>query len=268
MPRSLSLSAQGYYKAPPNADPSSDPVTLGGGIVLGLSSLASVMHYLLLEQQQLTYSVFFGLILASTVVVFRMVRRWNAVVLICLAGGAASAYVLVGLRLLENPPEGNLYVFFSGMVAICAMILPGISGAFILLILGKYADITGLLRGLLHGDVTTTAAVTVVVFIAGCGVGLLGFSKLLRWLLSHHQSPTVAVLCGFMAGSLRKIWPFKEDLTPAVEKLKLKQFANVLPDRLDGDVLLAIGVAVVAGVAVLALDRMSGPNGPGSIKEN
>jgi putative membrane protein len=232
-------------------------IFLFAGILLGILSLASLMHHLLEHQRQPTYAVFFGLILASTWIVSRMVRRWSPGALIGLVLGAVFAYVLVGLPLLQNPPSGNLYVFFSGMVAICAMILPGISGAFILLILGKYADITGLLRSLLHGEITTDAILTIVTFAAGCGIGLLGFSKLLRWLLERHATWTVALLCGFMAGSLRKIWPFKRDLTPQVVELKLKQFENVLPGTLDGPVLLVIVLALAAGAGVLLLQRLS-----------
>jgi len=232
-------------------------IFLLAGILLGILSLASLMHYLLEDQRQPTYAAFFGLILASTWLVSRMVQRWSPVAVASLVAGAALAYVLVGLPLLQNPPPGNAYVFFSGMLAICAMILPGISGAFILLILGKYTDITGLLRSVLHGEITTGAILTIAVFAAGCGIGLLGFSKVLRWLLEHHATPTVALLCGFMAGSLRKIWPFKRDLTPPLAELKLKQFENVLPDTVDGPVLLAIALALTAGAGVLLLERLS-----------
>ncbi len=232
-------------------------VALGSGIGLGVAGLASLMHYLLEHQRQPTFAVFFGLILASSVLVARMVERWNAVALVCFVAGTVGAYQLVGLPLLASPPPGNAYVFMCGCVAICAMILPGISGAFILLILGKYSDITALLRGVLHFDITLATITTLAAFMTGCLVGLLSFSKFLRWLLVRHESPTMAVLCGFMAGSLRKIWPFKRDLTPEVVEFKLKQFENMLPQQFDGQVGLAILLAIVAIAFVFSLDRLT-----------
>ena len=143
------------------------------------------------------------------------------------------------------------------MIAICAMILPGISGAFILLILGQYEHVTGVLRQLLGRDITTDAVLTLAVFGVGCVVGLLSFSKFLRWLLARWHDPTMAVLCGFMIGSLWKIWPFKE--LPAAETvdLKHKQYDNAWPKAFDGDVVLAIALAVGGMVLVLGLDAMT-----------
>ena len=232
-------------------------IALGCGIALGILSLASLMHYLLENQRQYTFAAFFGLILASTVLVAQMVRRWRPITGICLLIGAAFAFWLVGLPFSQTPPEGNGYVFLCGTVAICAMILPGISGAFILLILGKYSDITGLLRDVLHGDITATTLVTIAVFCVGCLVGLLSFAKLLRWLLARHESQTMALLCGLMVGSLRKIWPFKKDLTPDVVEFKRKVFDNIWPAQWDGDVLLTLAIAVVAAAFVFVLDRLT-----------
>lgn len=226
-------------------------VTLGTGIALGIISLASLMHYLLEQQRPYTLAVFFGLILGSSVLVARMIPR-TAGMIATVTVTTVFAFWLVGL-LPAAPPEGDWYVFLCGIVAICAMILPGISGAFVLLILGKYDDITGLLRGLLHGEVTVAAIVTVTVFCLGCAVGLLVFSKFLRWLLSRHAALTMAALCGFMLGSLRKIWPFQRDLTPKLE-FKRKQFENVWPQEYDTHVLLVLACALIAFAAVLALD--------------
>ena len=232
-------------------------IALGCGIALGVGGLASLMLHLLEHQRQPTFAVFFGLILASCVLVARMVKRWTPTSAAWLVAGAAIAYTLVGLPLLKNPPSGNGYVFLCGTIAICAMILPGISGAFILLILGKYGDMMGvprdLLHGMLHFEVRFATIVTFVAFAMGCVIGLLSFSKVLRWLLARHESTTMAVLCGFMAGSLRKIWPFKIDLTPALD-FRQKQFQNVVPDQLDGQVLLAIALAIIAAVFVFTLD--------------
>lgn len=232
-------------------------VALGSGILLGVGGLATVMHHLLETYPQFTFAAFFGLILASTVLVGRMVERWTLFSGFLLVLFALFAYWLVGLVAMRVPPAGEWYLFVCGMVAICAMILPGISGAFILLLLGKYFAMTGLLKNLLHGDLSAATVVPVAVFLAGCVLGLLSFSKLLSWFLDRHEPQTMAALCGFMAGSLRRIWPFKQDLTPEVEKFQLKQFANVLPESLDGEVLLTIGIAVLAAAFVLLLDRLT-----------
>ena len=208
------------------------------------------------KRRMCTLATFFGLILASTVLVGRMIPRWTAPSVAALLAGAVFAFWLVGQPFLASPPETDGYVFFCGAVAICAMILPGISGAFVLLILGRYEYIAGLLRGALHGDVTVAAVVTLATFICGCAIGLLSFSKLLRWLLSRYQPQTLAALCGVMAGSLQKIWPFKVDLTPEITKLRLKQFENAWPDHLDNWVILATALACIAVVLVLALDRL------------
>jgi putative membrane protein len=232
-------------------------VALGCGVVGGIAGLASLMHYLLEHHRQPTYAAFFGLILASCVLVAGAVRGWPLYRVLALLGGAVAAFWLVGLPFLQSPPPGNAYVFFSGAVAICAMILPGISGAFILLILGKYEEVTQLLRDLLRLDFSVEAVVTVAVFVAGCVVGLLSFSKILRWLLGRHEMTTLAVLCGVMAGSLRKIWPFKQDLTPEVAEPKRKLYENIWPDLGDGQVWLAILIAIAAAALVFGLDWLT-----------
>jgi len=254
-------------------------VALGFGILTGIASLATLTNYLLNEHAAVTYSLFFGLILASSVLVGRMVDRWNLAVVGLLCGGAAFAYWLVG-QLPAVPPEGNWYLFLCGAVAICAMILPGISGAFIMVIMGKYADVTGAISALTHGEATTQTFLTLGIFAVGCLLGLLSFSKILRWLLARHEAATMATLCGFMFGSLRKIWPFKQDVSmqyleslglssEVIEKIKLNPalidelvkakkriYENGLPQSSD-PVVLCIVVALVGIIAVFALDRVS-----------
>ena len=232
--------------------------TLGSGIVVGIVSLASLMHQLLGDDRlrPLTLAAFFGMILASGVLVGRRVERWSWGAGVLAASGTAFAFWITGLESATVQPSYS-YIFVCGAVAICAMILPGISGAYILLLLGMYLHVTSAIKGLPRGDLSKENLITIVVFCSGCALGLLGFSKLLRWLLAHHTSTTMAVLCGFMIGSLRKIWPFQQDLTPHVDELKLKRFANMLPDAFDGSVAAALGIGVVATAAVLLLDYVS-----------
>lgn len=232
-------------------------ISLGAGVGSGIAGLAFLMHYLLEHQLQFTYAVFSGLILASGILVARSVDRWRAATRLALVIGALVAWFVVGLDALQNPPEGLWYLFLCGTIGICAMILPGISGAFILLILGRYTYVTGLIRGIMKGEWTIDNFLAVAVFCVGCLFGLLAFSRILRWLLLKYPQNTLAVLCGFMLGSLRKLWPFKQDLTPNVLEFKQKQFENVWPAAFDGDTLLTIALAIGALVVLLSFEWMS-----------
>lgn len=232
-------------------------IALGSGIACGIGGLSFLMKRLLEDHLQPTYAVFFGLILGSGILVARAVARWNAANLTALILGVATAWAVVGLDALQTPPETLWYLFFCGTVGICAMILPGLSGAFILLILGRYSHVTDLIRSILKGDWSVQAFLEVGVFCSGCLFGLLAFSRVLRWLLAHHGMVTMATLCGLMLGSLRKLWPFKIELTPPGTKFKLKQFENIAPDFTDSSTITAIALAIVAMVAVLSLERIA-----------
>ncbi|MFV2065434.1 MAG: DUF368 domain-containing protein [Pirellulales bacterium] len=231
-------------------------MTLGSGIVVGAVALASVMVELLSDYRPLTLAALFGMIVASGWLVARMItiRGTFQIATALLLGFSAGlfAFWLVGQPFLD-PHPGLVYLFLCGTIAVCAMILPGISGAFILLLLGRYAAVTVAIRELVHGDVRTDNVTLLVVFSAGCAAGLIGFSKVLRWLLARHKSVTMALLCGLMIGSLRRIWPFQIDLTPNLP-LKEKVFHNVWPQQFDGQVTLAIAIGVAAMFLVLAVE--------------
>jgi len=149
------------------------------------------------------------------------------------------------------------------------MILPGISGAFILVIMGIYFHVTGILHDLSHGEVSSEGLLTVAIFCAGCATGLLSFSKVLRVLLNRYEAATMAMMCGFLFGSLRKIWPFKAELTaesaaamglPVDQLEKLQKYRlgeDYLPTQLDGDIVLAIAMFVAGLLGVLLLDRLT-----------
>ena len=224
------------------------------GILSGALLLSGVMHYLLEHQRQHTFGAFFGLILASAWHVKGIVKPWTTVNYALVAVGALFAYILVGLPMLTSPPYTEWYVFLCGVIAICAMILPGISGAFILVILGAYGWLTRSLHEIQQGNLWGDAPIVLACMGAGAVVGLLAFSKFLRWLLSRYEAATMAVLCGFMLGSLRRIWPFKQDLTPQQPKVSLKQFVNQWPDFGTGDVWLTVGIGAAAFALVLGLE--------------
>ena len=175
-------------------------VALVAGIATAVLVFAHLITWLLETQQTLLYSLFFGLILASVFVVGRRVRRWTFVPLAALVVSAVGAFVLVGLS-PTTTPNSPWFLFLSGALAICAMVLPGISGAFILLLLGKYVYV---LEAVSHFDL-----VAVALFGLGALVGLLSFVRLLGWLFARYYTLTIALLTGFMLGSLRKIWPWK-----------------------------------------------------------
>jgi len=237
-------------------------LALGCGIATGIVGLASLMNYLITTPATRPYTLaaFFGMIVASGVLVGKLVGRWSfARACFCIAGGAI-AFWITGLTPTASANPSAWYIFLCGMIGICAMILPGISGAFILLLLGMYVYVTDALKALkgIHtGEFTLDHLATIVIFMAGCAMGLLSFSKILRWLLSRHGEQTMAVLCGFMLGSLRKIWPFQRDLTQGIHEFKLKQFENFMPDAIDGMVLGVMAVALAAMILVFVLDRLS-----------
>jgi putative membrane protein len=260
-------------------------VALGSGIALGIGGLASVMHYLLDQHAVATWSFLFGVILASSLLVARRVERWSPGAIVAGVLGAAFAYWLVGQLPTTTIAPGYGYVFLCGAVAICAMILPGISGAFVLVLLGMYFHVTGVLKTTLAGNVTLDGLLTIFVFVAGCGVGLLSFSKFLRWLLSRHESWTMAALGGFMIGSLRKIWPLKDDATtpeylrrlglpaeeiahfqadPAALEQKYRLLENHLPTAFTSEAALALGLILAGLLLVLALDYVSRAGEKGS----
>ncbi len=229
-------------------------ISLGSGILLGILSLASLMNYLLEHQLLLTLAVFFGLIVGSSYLVAKAIEQWTPMNVFLGVAGAILAYWLVGQPILQGS-DTYAYLFFCGVVAICAMILPGISGAFILLIMGEYQYITGIIRGMLDGRFVLEHVLALAIFAAGCAVGLTGFSKFLRWLLARRKNETMAVLCGFMVGSLRKIWPFKE--VPSVGEaidIRHSQLPNTWPDAVDGQIIAVLVLALVAAGAVIAMD--------------
>ncbi len=176
-------------------------VVLFAGIFTSILSLAKIMTYALHHHPILIWSFFFGLIIISAPLVMRSVKRWNIATVGALLIGIALAYTITIVSPTQSP-DTLWFIFIAGALAICAMILPGISGAFILLLLGKYQYLVTAL--------TTFNIPVILVFIAGCVTGLLGFSRVLSWILKNYHDITVAVLAGFMLGSLNKVWPWRE----------------------------------------------------------
>lgn len=173
------------------------------GVGISIFSLAKLMNYLLATHPIEIWSFFFGLIIASTLLVAKEIRKWDLFTLLALAAGCVSAYTITVLT-PASTPQTWWFIMLSGAIAICAMILPGISGAFILLLLGKYTFIMAAVSELRIG--------IILLFATGAIIGIIGFSHFLSWLLKNYHTLTIALLTGFMLGSLNKVWPWKESL--------------------------------------------------------
>jgi putative membrane protein len=232
-------------------------LALGIGIGAAVLTMAHFLTWALARHETLVWGFFFGLIVASILVVLKRVRRWTPAAVLVLLGFAAAMYWLVGVTPHEMP-HTPLFLFLSGAVAICAMILPGISGAFILVLLGQYHYVLE--------AVVTQDWLTLIIVGAGCAVGLLLFARVLKWLFTNYHDLTVAALIGLMIGSLRKIWPWKLTLQSEVEPdgniIPLVQ-QNVLP-TLTVEVFMVIGLALLGLMLVVGIERLAERSQPAS----
>ena len=229
---------------------------LVAGIVLALISTARLMHHLLSVYPVLTWSLFFGLITASILVIGRSVQNWKQG-LPGLLFGTLAAYVINGMIPMQTP-ESLWYLFLCGLIAICAMILPGMSGAFILLILGKYTYITSVLRDPFSWEHMQI----LLVFILGCVTGILGFSRILRYGLERFRETTLGLLTGFMIGAMRKVWPWKIPLKSEIIRGKeyILREINVMPE-LDVQLVWALILMLFGFVCVMSLENLLGRRG-------
>lgn len=224
------------------------------GIGISILSLAQLMSYLLHHHPVATWSLFFGLIAASIWVVGKQVEKWTPDTGISFLVGTGAAFIIVNLMPAATP-EDLWFIFLSGMLAICAMILPGLSGAFILLILGKYEFIIATLKNPFAAEHIGIIAV----FCTGCAVGLAGFSRVLKFLLASYHNLTLAFLTGLMCGSMRKVWPWKETLETGIinGKLHVLKERNMFPAAVDADLCFAVFLIVIGFIAVICLERLS-----------
>ncbi len=223
---------------------------LGAGIAAAVLVLAGPIGWLLDHHPVPLFAFFFGLVLASIVTVAARLRGSVAAVL-CLLLGTAAAWWLVGLVPAAMPHDA-VTLFLSGAAAITAMILPGISGSFILLLLGQYEFAIDAVRD--------RDFLAILPLAKGAICGILPFVRILSWLLRRHHQLTLALLIGFMAGSLRKIWPYKAVVPGQGEGAAFREI-NVLP-AVDGAFWLAAGLCVLGFLLVLGLNRMARTRGP------
>lgn len=230
-------------------------LALLSGIVVSVISLAKGVEWLLEHHPILLWSFFFGLVFASILYVGKQIkiRLTDFKLVLAMAIGAVIAYFISTLNPSETS-DSNLFLFFAGALAICAMILPGISGAFILVIIGAYSPVLEALN--------TRDFKTILIIGIGAVVGLLSFSKLLKWLFETYHRLTLAVITGFMIGSLNKIWPWKIPLTFRTNSKGIEVPLNeesVSPFNFDGDpkLIQAIGLMVIGVLIILVLEKIS-----------
>ncbi|MFC4219669.1 DUF368 domain-containing protein [Flagellimonas marina] len=227
-------------------------VALFLGIFISVLSLAKFLSWLLENKPVLLWSFFFGLVLASIFFVGKEITKWTIGTVVVFILGAAVAFFIT-----ELPPNENVgslpYLFLSGALAVCAMILPGISGAFILVLLGSYKTI---LDAVHERDIKI-----VLIVAAGAIFGLLSFARLLKWMFNHYKNITLALLTGFILGSLNKIWPWKKVLETKTfgEKTIVVDDMNVWPTAFEGDnqLILAIILAMIGFSLIFILEKIA-----------
>jgi putative membrane protein len=242
------------------------------GIGISITSLAQLIKWLLEHHPTLLWAFFFGLVLASILYVAKQIRKWNIQNISALILASFLSYYIT----LAEPfasPESPFYLLFCGFIAIIAMILPGVSGAFILLILGAYQTaidtINFLIEGLSTGNWVLLKSGLVNLTFLGIGaiIGIKIFSKSLNWMFKHHKNLTLSILTGFMVGSLNKIWPWKETLSTRINSegiLVPVLQKSILPSEFNGDpqIVYCLILMIIGFVCILILENL------GSQKQN
>ncbi|NHN27840.1 DUF368 domain-containing protein [Flavobacterium jejuense] len=237
------------------------------GIAISVLTFSKLITHLLENQPILVWSFFFGLVIASILLIWKEISKWSAKAILALLIGIVVSYYITIARPVESP-ESFPYLFLSGFLAIIAMILPGVSGAFILLLMGSYQTVIGTINQFREGlsnmdfEIIGQALLKLMTFVLGAIIGLKLFSKILTWMFSHHKNITLALLIGFMIGSLNKIWPWKEILEtrvnshgetiPFIEKSILPNYFNGNPQILTAIIMLVCGFMLIFGLEKIA----------------
>ena len=214
------------------------------GIGISIFSLAKLITWLLVTHPILVWAFFFGLVLASTWFVSKDIKQWNWKSILSFIIGA-----IITVATPAETPTNLFFIFLCGAIAICAMILPGISGSFILVLLGKYFYIMEAVKAL--------NIPVMLVFICGAAIGITSFSRVLSYALRRFHDTTIAVLAGFMLGSLNKVWPWKETIETYTDShgvIKPLVEANILPDQLLWE---AVGLMIFGFAIVYFLEKLS-----------
>ncbi|MGL5786136.1 MAG: DUF368 domain-containing protein [Bacteroidales bacterium] len=218
------------------------------GIAISFMSLAKVITYLLTNHPVLVWAFFFGLVLASTWFVSKRIKKWAVAPVLSFVIGAVLAFFITMATPAETP-DSYWFIFLCGSIAICAMILPGISGSFILVLLGKYFFMMEAIQNFKLSYIVT--------FISGAGIGIVLFSNVLSFLLRRFHDLTIALLTGFMFGSLNKVWPWKEVVETYIDRHGVTKpliEANIAPNEYiwQSILLMLAGFGLVAVLEVVS----------------
>ena len=242
-------------------------LALLSGIGISILTFSKVITHLLETQPILVWSFFFGLIIASITLIWKEITSWKLVDILFLLIGITVSYYITIARPVSSP-DSYWYLFLSGFIAIIAMILPGISGAFILLLMGSYETVIGTINSFREGlttansEILTQALLKLGVFAIGAIIGLKSFSKILHWMFANHKNTTLTLLVGFMVGSLNKVWPWKEvletrinshgEVVPYIDQ-------SILPQNFDGDpkITMAIVLAILGFVLIFGMEKLA-----------
>lgn len=219
-------------------------VAVGLGVGLAVLSLSQLLSYLIEKHPVQLWSFFFGLVIASAWVVSKVISKWTIPLFFLCIASAVGAYHMVHMVPMQTP-ETWWFLMLAGSIVICAMILPGVSGSFLLVLLGKYKFI---LDAVNNRDIVSLA-----IFMVGAAVGIVLFAQLLSWLLKKFRPQTIAVLTGLMIGSLRKIWPWKEGVADGHAVLDnvlppLTETGSLSPEAVGAFALMLVGFGIVSMV--------------------
>ena len=229
-------------------------VSLFVGILISVLSLAKLIESMLENHPIVIWSFFFGLVLASIIYIGKQITKWTKGSFLCLILGAILAFYITTLNPMVSANSSPWFLFLAGMIAICAMILPGISGSFILVLLGAYKPVLNALN--------TKDFVSIIIFLVGAILGLLSFSRVLKWLFSTYKNYTLATLTGFIIGSLNKIWPWKETISWRTNSKGIEvpfNTASISPFSFEGDnqLLISIFLMLIGFGLIILLEKLA-----------
>ncbi|MFK8076489.1 MAG: DUF368 domain-containing protein [Granulosicoccus sp.] len=228
---------------------------LMAGVAISIVSLAKLFEYLLEHHERYTMAFFFGLIVLSIVFVAKRVEQWNTSSFLSLLIGTAIA-ISIAMLAPASENDGAFYVFLCGVVAISSMILPGLSGSFVLILMGNYALVLGAISSLAF-DILIPLAI-------GCGFGLIAFSHILSWVFKRCPNQTLALMTGFVIGSLVVIWPWKTAITKTVERVGkpprevVTSYEWFMPLLQDSSTWIAIGLMLLGAIAIALMEYVAG----------
>lgn len=224
------------------------------GVFVSILSLAKTIKWLLENEPVLLWSFFFGLVLASIMYIGKQIETWNVQIIILFVLGISFGYAVTVMPPTNVGEINYLFLVFAGAIASCAMILPGISGSYILLLLGVYP--------IVMTAITTKDYKIIGAIALGVIIGLLSFARLLKWLFSNYKNQMLIVLTGLMLGSLNKVWPWKEAISSYIDRhgvVKPLVEQSISPLSFDGDpkLMLAIVLAIVGFGLILLMEKLA-----------